>query len=303
MKQTPEYLSYTLNELRNVQEQLNAHLDSCALCPRNCSVNRRKEELGFCKAGQVVKLGNYMVHKGEEPPISGDLGSGTVFFAHCTLRCCYCQNFQFSQLHKGTDYSIEDLAQVYLWLQDQGCHNLNWVSPTQFLPQAFSALLIAREKGLRIPLIWNTSGWESPKIISLSKYFCDIFLMDVRYSKDKTGFEFSKAIEYQKFNRKCVEIAHEIQPENIFENGLLKKGIIIRLLVLPELENECIENLLWIKSSFGSNTLISLMSQYFPAWEALKNPPLNRKITKEEFDKVSSKLTSLGFDKGWIQDL
>jgi putative pyruvate formate lyase activating enzyme len=127
--------------------------------------------------------------------------------------------------------------------------------------------------------------------------------MDVRYSKDETGFEFSKAIEYHKFNKKCVEIAHEIHPKNCWDKDLLTKGIIIRLLILPGLEDECIENLVWINSTLGNDTLISLMSQYFPAWEALGSPPLNRTITKEEFDKVSSKLNSLGFDKGWIQEL
>jgi putative pyruvate formate lyase activating enzyme len=303
LKNLPNYLSYTLQELQHIQQNLSQHLQQCQLCPRSCNVNRKKGEKGFCKAGIQCKLGNYMVHTGEEPPISGTKGSGTVFFAHCTLQCCYCQNFPFSQEHNGEYYTTNELASIYLWLQQQGCHNLNWVSPTQFLGHAFEALLIAREKGLRIPVVWNSSGWESPSIFQLSHYFCDIFLLDARYSKDETAYRYSCATQYTSINQQLLRMAREIQPHDCWENDLLQKGLIIRLLVLPGLANECIDLLHTIHEILGNQVLISLMSQYFPTWKSFENPPLDRTISIEEWNSVRSSLDSLGFSNGWIQEL
>jgi putative pyruvate formate lyase activating enzyme len=262
-----------------------------------------QSDTGFCKAGAVAKLGNYMVHTGEEPPISGTNGSGAVFFAHCTLQCCYCQNFPFSQEHVGKEYTIDELASIYLWLQQQGCHNLNWVSPTQFLPHAVEALIKAREKGLRIPVLWNSSGWEHPTIFKLSQYFCDIFLLDARYSKDKTAQKFSKATTYTTLNQKIIQIARNIQPSDQWDDDLITKGLIVRILILPGFSQESIEILHMLHDTVGSQVLISLMSQYFPTWKAFDNPPLNRTLYPEEWNEVVDTLTSLGFSNGWIQEL
>ncbi|MDD4028157.1 MAG: radical SAM protein [Caldisericia bacterium] len=303
MKNLPNYLSYSLEELHRIQEQLTEELQHCQLCPRKCNIHRQKGEKGFCKAGLQTRLGNYMVHTGEEPPISGTKGSGTVFFAHCTLQCCYCQNFPFSQEHNGKDYSVEELALVYLWLQQQGCHNLNWVSPTQFLPHAFEALLIAREKGLRIPVVWNSSGWENPSIFQLSRYFCDIFLLDARYSNDDTAYRYSKATQYTTINETIIRLARDIQPNDCFEDGLMQKGVLLRLLVLPGYAHECVALLHTLHRIVGNKVYISLMSQYFPTWKAFENPPLDRTISHEEWGTVTATLDSLGFTNGWTQEL
>ncbi|HXK51307.1 MAG TPA: radical SAM protein [Caldisericia bacterium] len=303
MKNLPNYLSYTLPELYEVQQKLTEELQHCCLCPRECKVNRSQGEVGFCKAGPVAKLGNYMVHTGEEPPISGTKGSGTVFFAHCTLQCCYCQNFPFSQEHTGKEYSTDELASIYLWLQEQGCHNLNWVSPTQFLPQAFEALVKAREKGLRIPVLWNSSGWENPFIFELSQYFCDIFLLDARYSQDETAKKYSKAIHYSTLNKRIIQIARNIHPYDQWDGDLLVKGLIVRILVLPGFSQESIDILHMLHETVGDEVLISLMSQYFPTWKAFDHPPLNRSLNPDEWNRVSDTLTALGFSNGWIQEL
>ena len=243
-----------------------------------------------------------MVHKGEEPPLTGSHGSGTVFFAHCTLSCCYCQNFPFSQQHNGKEVSVHELASAYLWLQEQGCHNINWVSPTQYFPFAISALIEAREKGLHIPIVWNSSGWEKPSIVEVSRYFCDIYLFDMRYSVKQTGELYSSAIDYPTINRQCITVARNNQPEDIWDGELLQKGILLRFLVLPGFSQECIENLQYIHDTLGPSTLVSVMSQYFPTWKATSIPPLNRKITSQEWNTVKKTVENLHFSNGWIQD-
>ena len=298
----PEYLKNDLGTLRDLRDQLYENLTSCALCPNQCHVDRTKGEVGVCKAPNHLVIGSYAVHPGEEPPISGAKGSGTVFYSHCTLSCLYCQNYPLSQLHHGKKYSTEELCDIYLHLQKQGCHNINMVSCTQYLPFALDSLIQAREKGLTIPIVYNSSGWESEQIVNLLQYFVDIFLVDSRYSNNQTAMSLSAAKSYVEINQQALKQMLQFQPKAIFEKDILLKGVIIRVLVLPGLADESIQVLKNIKRLLGTNVHISLMSQYFPCWKALDHPLINRSINQAEYDVVCQSLNELGFDKGWVQE-
>lgn len=299
----PNYLQTTADERQAISEQLQSHLQRCRLCPNLCGVDRTAGKTGVCHATDKVKIGSYAVHRGEEPPLTGTRGSGTVFFSHCTLQCLFCQNYPLSQLHHGKEYTVETLADAYLWLQNQGCHNLNWVSATQFLPQAVEALWIAREKGLTIPIVYNSSGWETEETVRLLRSVVDVFLPDARYASDKPAIEFSKAFRYPEINERALRLMRTFQPEEVWhEEATLLKGMIVRVLILPGLAEDAIEILSRLKSWFGVSVPISLMSQYFPCYQALEHPILQRRIHQEEYDRVVSALHHLGFENGWVQE-
>lgn len=299
----PEFLKTPLDKLAQIREELYQNLMSCSLCPNECRVNRTKGELGKCQASNALSLGSFAVHEGEEPPISGTSGSGTIFFTHCTLSCLYCQNYPLSQLHHGKIYSTAEVARIFLNLQKKGCHNLNLVSPTQFLPFALDALLLAREQGLSIPIVYNSSGWESEWVIDQLRYFVDIFLVDSRYSQNETAYSYSNAKHYVEINQKALFKMLSFQPQALFDGSILKKGVIIRVLILPGHAEEGIQVLKNLYTWFGNELYISLMSQYFPCWKACSHPILQRRITEEEYESVRVVLESLGFENGWVQEL
>jgi len=300
---TPNYLSFSAETLRQTAEELDAHLHACRLCPNLCGADRYQGKTGVCQAGAEVKLGSFAVHRGEEPPLSGTRGSGTVFFSHCTLQCQFCQNYPLSQLHHGKFYSIEELAQVYLHLQQKGCHNLNWVSPTQYLPQAFRALLIAREKGLTLPVVYNSSGWETVETVKLLRSVVDVYLPDARYSREEPAKEFSRAFRYPQINEAALQAMRINQPVEVWDkHELLHKGMIVRVLILPGHAQDTVTILHRLKEWFGQALPISLMSQYFPCYHALNHPVLNRRITREEYDTAVESLHELGFENGWVQE-
>ena len=299
----PNYLQFSPEYLSGVADQLDAHLHECRLCPNRCGVDRTAGKVGLCRATDTVKLGNFAVHHGEEPPLSGTRGSGTVFFSHCTLQCLFCQNYPLSQLHHGKEYTIEMLSDAYLWLQHQGCHNINWVSATQFLPQAFRALLLAKAKGFRLPIVYNSSGWETEETVQLLRPMVDIYLPDARYANEKPAIEYSKAFSYPEINEKALRFMHEIQPEQVWhEDGTLQKGMIVRVLILPGHAEDAVEILTRLKAWFGVSIPISLMSQYFPCYKALEHPVLNRRLLREEYDLAVNALHTLGFENGWVQE-
>lgn len=302
--QAPNYLLYDRSRLLKAVEELDHHLHQCRLCPNLCGADRISDHTGVCRATDRVKLGSFAVHHGEEPPLSGTHGSGTVFFSHCTLQCLFCQNYPLSQLHHGKEYTIESLSEAYLWLQQQGCHNLNWVSATQYLPQAFHALLLAREKGLHIPIVYNSSGWETEDTIRLLEPIVDIFLPDARYASEKPAIEYSKAFRYPAINERALKRMRECQPEEVWqeENGILQKGMIVRVLILPGHAKDAVEMLYRLKDWFGVSLPISLMSQYFPCYQALEHPVLKRRILREEYDMAVNALHDLGFESGWVQE-
>jgi putative pyruvate formate lyase activating enzyme len=276
----------------------------CNLCPNKCHARRGDGQKGACKAGKKVKVASFNLHHGEEPPISWKNGSGTIFFSGCTLSCLFCQNYPISQLYNGKYYSIEGLASLFLNLQRRGAHNINLVSPTPYLFHIIEALYYANQRGLKIPIVYNTSGYELPGIVEGLKGIVDIYLPDLKYVSDETCTELSGGKEYFKNAYKSIEMMfNQVGRLRVGKNGIGYRGLIIRHLILPgHIENSKMV-LKAISTSIFRNSFLSLMSQYFPAYKALKNNDINRRIDIEEYNEVKEYAVSLGFKKGWFQDM
>jgi putative pyruvate formate lyase activating enzyme len=278
-------------------------LASCTLCPRQCDVNRLEGQLGFCRSGVEAQVYRYAPHHGEEPPISGSKGSGTVFFSRCTLACLYCQNYPWSQQGEGACYDTERLAGVFRELAVAGCHNWNLVSPTPWLPQIAEALERVRGEGLSLPVVYNTSGYECCETLTAFRSLVDIYLSDLRYSKAATAEQGSHARDYVEKARAAFSMmAGRLGPLQCDENGVAISGVICRVLVLPGFADEAIENLTWLADEVGVAVPVSVMAQYRPAYRAAGQAPWDRGITRHEYDQVCQTVESLGFDTGWIQE-
>ena len=268
-----------------------------------CRINRNAGETGFCNAGLMPSVSSVMAHHGEEPPISGNFGSGTVFFSHCNMRCVYCQNYQISQEPGGTDTSILKLAEIMIELQAKKCHNINLVSPTIWVPQILSAVSIARKKGLNIPLVYNTGGYDNPKIIKSLEGIIDIYMPDMRYSSDLPAEKYSGIKNYVKNNRESVvEMYRQVGNLKISRNGVANKGLLIRLLVMPNNISGTRETLDFIKSELSIGVPLSIMAQYHPEYKALNFPKLSRRINEDEYWDIVNYAQKLGFENGWTQD-
>lgn len=278
-------------------------LESCCICPRKCKVNRLKNEKGYCKTGLKPKVCSFMPHHGEEPPISGKRGSGTIFFSYCNMSCAYCQNYQFSQLDEGREVDFEELADFMLKLQDAGSHNINLVTPTHVMPQILKSLKIAATKGLKIPLVYNTGGYELPEVIKLLDGIVDIYLPDMRYSREETAIKYSNAPGYPKYNQEAVKEMHrQVGVANIDSNGIIIKGLIIRHLVLPNNIAGTDDTMRFIAQKISKDTYISLMSQYFPCYKAKDIREICRRITYEEYENAKVSMEKYGLHNGWTQD-
>ena len=278
-------------------------LEKCVLCPHMCRTGRNAGETGFCNAGLTPSVSSAMAHHGEEPPISGNFGSGTIFFSHCNMRCVYCQNYQISQEPGGTDISILKLAEIMIELQAKKCHNINLVSPTIWVPQILSAVSIARKKGLNIPLVYNTGGYDNPKIIKSLEGIIDIYMPDMRYSNDLPAEKYSGIKNYVKNNRvSVVEMYRQVGNLKISSKGVASKGLLIRLLVMPGNISGTRETLDFIKSELSVEVPLSLMAQYHPEYKALNFPELSRRINEDEYREVVNYAEKLGFENGWTQD-
>jgi putative pyruvate formate lyase activating enzyme len=276
---------------------------SCTLCPWECKVNRRRGEKGVCKAGSHLTVSKWLSHFGEEPVITGSHGSGTVFFTHCNLKCSFCQNYQISQEHLGSPYSADKLAETMLSLQEQGCHNINLVSPTHFLPQILNALKIAAAHGLTLPIVYNSNGYEKRSVLKILDGIIDIYLPDAKYGDDRWAKRLSKANHYTHYNRTTlIEMYRQVGNLILNQEGIAQRGLIIRHLVLPD---DCAQSemvLKTIKEHLGTEVHISLMAQYFPTFCASRYPPINRKLTPSEYHRSLSLLKNLGFENGWCQE-
>ncbi|MFA6357258.1 MAG: radical SAM protein [Candidatus Omnitrophota bacterium] len=304
MPDYPAYLAaYKSGRLKQVTDQLFSSLASCSICPRHCKINRLKEKLGFCKTGSLPEVFSFMCHHGEEPPISGERGSGTIFFSHCNMGCIYCQNYEFSQLGKGKKYSFEELAKIMLKLQEDGCHNINLVTPTHVLPQILKSLELAVEAGLRIPLVYNTSGYDLPEIIKLLDGIVDIYLADSRYGDDLISKELSGALNYTKFNQEAlVEMHRQVGVPKITSEGLIKRGLIVRHLVLPNRVSATEKIMKFIAEKISDETYISLMSQYLPYYQASGNTKINRRLKASEYEEAKQVLKHYHLLNGWTQE-
>lgn len=287
----------------NTLERAFAMLTSCELCPRRCRVNRLKGEIGYCKTGLLPKVCSFMAHHGEEPPISGERGSGTIFFSGCNMGCVYCQNYSFSQKGEGREVSFEELAGFMIELQNTGCHNINLVTPTHVMPQILKGLEIAKAKGLNIPLIYNTSGYELPEVIRMLSGIIDVYLPDMRYSNSEMSLKYSNAPDYAKYNQLSVkEMFRQVGNAEFNKDGIIKRGLIIRHLVLPDNIAGTGKIMEFISKELSTDTYLSLMSQYTPYYKAERFPELSRRISADEYESAKKSMESYGLFNGWTQD-
>lgn len=280
-----------------------SELDHCLLCPRSCGIDRRTEK-GFCGAGMNPTVNLWQLHMGEEPVISGIRGSGTIFFSHCNLCCVYCQNHVISQQGSGREFSIADLAAIMLNLADQGAHNINFVTPTHFTPQIRKAIVIARDKGLTLPIVWNSSGYENVETLQTLEGLIDIFLPDFRYYSSAAARLYSGAADYpERAQAAILEMLRQAGHLQTDSHGIAARGLICRLLVLPGNVNRVDQTLKWIANHIGPETAISLMAQYYPTHRAADFSEINRAITEAEFDEILDLAADLGFNNGFVQEV
>lgn len=279
-------------------------LRRCDLCPHECGVNRIKGETGICRSGLKARIASANLHRGEEPPISGSRGSGTIFLSGCTLRCPFCQNFPISQLGNGEVVTTADLAKKMLQLQRRRAHNINFVTPTHFLPQILAALWLAVPQGFRLPLVWNTSGYERVDALELLDGVVDIYLPDMKYADDRVALELSGAENYSICNRSAViEMLRQVGQLKTDAEGVALSGLIVRHLVLPGGKAGSGETLSWIAANLGKETHVALMSQYFPAGEAATMDGIDRPVNQDEYDAAVEALEGAGLENGWVQEL
>jgi len=293
---------YKSGELLERVRQGYKRLKSCDICPHLCRVNRLKGEMGVCRGGALTRVASANVHWGEEPPISGTRGSGTIFLTGCSLHCRFCQNFPISQLGSGNNMTTIELAAKCMKLQSLGVHNINFVTPTHFLPQILAALYLAVGKGFRLPIVWNSSGYELVDALCLLDGIVDIYLPDMKYAGNEEAVRFSSAPGYREINRAAVkEMLRQVGHLRVNDEGAAVKGLIIRHLVLPERAAGSAETLAWIGKNLGRETHVSVMKQYFPAHEAASIPGINRKITEAEYEEAVRALEEAGLENGWVQ--
>ena len=284
-------------------ELLKQKLSPCTVCPFQCGVDRFTDNAGRCGMGYKPRVSSWSLHHGEEPPISGSRGSGTIFLSGCPMRCAFCQNYPISQLRHGQDMSVEELAEKMLELQRKGAHNINFVTPTHFVPQIADALHIASDRGLRLPIVYNSSGYDDVHTLRLLDGFIDIYLPDMKYSNDAHAKLYSGATDYVSVNRSAIEeMFRQVGGLVLDSDGMARRGLIVRHLVLPagiSGTGEVLEYIAGLSTSIG----ISLMSQYFPAHRAEEYKELRRKLTQNEYEKALGLLDRYSFSNGWIQPL
>jgi putative pyruvate formate lyase activating enzyme len=295
-----------MNKTKLVKSRLNdlfKLMSPCRLCPRECMARRLEGQIGYCKAGSSLKIAAWSHHRGEEPPISGVSGSGTIFCSHCTLSCMFCQNFPFSQLGNGNLFSAQEFAPILSKLAAEKVHNFNFVTPGHYLPLLLESWSMASEEARALPLVYNCSGYEHPALLELLDGIIDIYIPDIKYANDRIAKELSDCPDYVTNNRRSLKTMYEQVGElQLDDNQIATKGLIIRHLVLPDQLAGTKESLKWIKNNLGTGVAISLMCQYFPAFKAFNHSSLNRKITDNEYSQVLKAAEELGFINLWVQD-
>lgn len=275
---------YHSGELEARIERARAILECCELCPRRCRVNRLKGETGVCRTANEAAVSSYGPHFGEEAPLVGSQGSGTIFFTHCNLRCMFCQNYTISQLGDGKPASKGEIASMMLALQQRGCHNINFVSPTHVVPQILEALQVAVGLGLSIPLVYNSGGYDSMETLKLLDGIIDIYMPDMKYSDDMNARRFSGVKEYPSVNQAAVKEMHrQVGDLELDEHGVAKRGLLVRHLVLPNGIAGTEGVVRFLAQEVSLNTYLNVMAQYYPSHRAFKIPVLSRPLTREEF--------------------
>lgn len=305
----PKYIAlYRSGELERRAERLEERLGACDICPRGCGVNRLEGELGFCHSGRLPIVSSFCAHHGEEPALSGSRGSGTVFLGNCNMRCVYCQNYQISQNWKkqrANEIDYHSLARHMLYLQDElGCHNINFVSPSHFVPQLVRAVLEAVPMGLKLPLVYNTSGYDAIETLKELDGIVDIYLSDLRYASDVWADRFSQAPDYVAQARQAIkEMYRQVGALVVDEFGVAQRGVIVRHLILPNGLAGSRESLSWLASEVSPRVTVSIMSQYYPVHRAHQFPLLSRPVSLAEYEEVRRVMEEVGLENGWIQEM
>ena len=277
-------------------------LKKCTMCPHECKVDRYKAK-GICKANENIKVALVSTHHFEEPPISGNKGSGTIFFSGCNLGCVYCQNYEISCNMYGKEITIERLADIMLEQQKRGVHNINLVTPTIYAYQIKEAIKLAKAKGLKLPIVYNTSGYESIETLKALEGYVDIYLPDFKYYNDELAKKYSNVKEYSKHVKQAIKEMRRQVEDKFDENGIMMQGLIVRHMILPNLIANSKEIIKWIKENLGEDTIISIMAQYFPTHKANEYEEINRKINFNELKEIEDYLFELNMINGYIQEL
>jgi putative pyruvate formate lyase activating enzyme len=274
------------------------HLSICDVCAWECPVDRRAGKIGVCRTGELAKVSSYGPHLGEEDPLRGWRGSGTIFFTRCNLRCQYCQNHDISQTDRGDEVEPDQIARMMLELQSLGCHNINFVSPSHVVPQILAAVLIAAQAGLRIPLVYNTGGYDSLAMLRILDGVIDIYMPDMKYSDPNIARRYSKIRNYPQVNQTAVkEMYHQVGDLILDHQGIAQRGLLVRHLVLPESLAGTDEVVRFLSEEISPNTYLNLMDQYHPAYKAHAYPELNRRLTNQEYKQAVDAARSAGLNR------
>lgn len=278
-------------------------LKKCTICPHKCGIDRTKN-IGRCKSTDKVKIALYSTHNFEEPCISGEKGSGTIFFSNCNLNCVFCQNYEISQQGRGKEIEIEELAEIMLKQQEKGVENINFVTPTSYSIQIKEAIIIAKENGLKIPTVYNTNGYENVETLRELEGLIDIYLPDLKYYYNSLGKKFSKVDNYFEIATNAIkEMYRQVGRPILNEKGVMQKGLMVRHLILPNNIENSKRCLKWLKENFNDKIYISLMAQYFPTYKAKEISEINRKLTPKEYEEIENYLYDLDIENGYIQEL
>ena len=305
----PGYIAlHRSGELERRARALEARLAACDICPRQCQVNRLQGETGFCHSGYLPIVAAACAHHGEEPAISGTKGSGTIFFGNCNMRCTYCQNYQISQNWrklKSNEVECRSLAASMIHLQDElGCHNINFVSPSQFVPQLVRAVAEAVPMGLHLPIVYNTNGYDSIATLRELDGIVSVYLPDLRYASNRWARKYSRTPDYVEHNRQAIkEMYRQVSELAVDGHGLAQRGLIVRHLILPNRIAGSEESLRWLAQEVSPSVTVSIMAQYSPQHRAKKIPSLSRTISTEEYEAVLQLISDLGLENGWVQEM
>ena len=278
-------------------------LENCTLCPRECKVNRLEGMRGYCGMDSRIRAARAALHMWEEPCISGKKGSGAVFFSGCGLRCCFCQNRDIAIGDNGKEITLSRLADIFLELEQKGAANLNLVTGAHYVPQIISALEIAKEKGFGLPVVYNSSGYEKVETLQMLNGYVDVYLPDMKYADEKLAASFSHAEDYpRRAGAAIAEMVRQTGACQFKQEGYIRKGTIVRHLILPGHTKNSLAVLEYLHKTYGNDIFISVMNQYTPVWKQEKYPELNRKVTRREYEKVLNCAIKLGIENGYFQE-
>ncbi len=298
--QKPSYVAlYESGELESRITRLTQILESCTLCPRQCKVNRLQGELGYCKAGAALTVSSSFPHFGEERPLVGRSGSGTIFLTHCNLKCNFCQNYDISHQEAGESVSTQKLAQMMISLQMQGCHNINFVTPTHYVPQVIAALPFAIQLGLELPIVYNCGGYESLEVVELLEGIVDIYMPDAKFSNAASAKQYANAPDYFEVLKTVLKEMHRQVGVLEIANGIAHHGLLIRHLVMPNSVAGSEEILKFIAEKLSTESYVNIMSQYRPCFDAVDEPLINRRLTSKEYHQAIELAKQFGLHRGF----